>query len=192
MSRLSPPDPARLTPDQREIYTAICNGPRKSVPAPLGVWLRRPELARHAQALGRYCRYGSSLSPRLSELAIMLMGKFWRAELEWRIHKAPALEAGLGEDILDAIRDGEEPPFANRDEKAVYAFITQLQANRSVDDAAYAEAVAVLGEDGVVDLVGIFGYYSLISATILAFDLSSGHCEGPWELGNGPKSKPPA
>ncbi|MDL2209477.1 hypothetical protein LJC26_01570 [Desulfovibrio sp. OttesenSCG-928-O18] len=182
MSRLPELKPEEMTPEQKEIYQSIVSGPRGSVPAPLTVWLRRPELCRHAQALGSYCRYDTALPPRLSELAIMLMGRHWLAEYEWATHKPHALAAGLSEDVLNAVRDGREPQFANRDEAVLYAFFTRLHAERKVDDALYAEAVELLGEDGVIDLIGIVGYYTLISTTIQAFELSATYCKGPKEM----------
>ena len=182
MARLPALEPETMTPEQKDIYNDIINGPRKSVPAPLTVWLRRPELARHAQALGSYARYGTCLSPRLSELAIMLMGRYWNAEYEWQSHKPLALAAGLPENALNSIRDGNTPEFTEKDEDLVYRFVRQLHADRCVDNDLYAEAVSLLGEDGVVDLVGIFGYYSLISATIQVFELSKTYCTGKPEL----------
>ena len=177
MSRLAKLNPEDFDPEQKAIYDNIIAGPRGTVPAPLTVWLRRPELARHAQALGSYCRYGTTLSPRLSELAIMLMGRHWLAEYEWEVHKPFALKAGLSEDILNAVRDGREPAFTNRDEAVVYKFFTRLHADRIVSDALYAEAVELLGEDGVIDLIGIIGYYTLIATTIQAFELSKTYCK---------------
>ena len=177
MSRLAELKPESLNQEQRAIYDSIISGPRRSVPAPLTVWLHRPELARHAQALGSYCRYGTSLSPRLSELAIMAMGRHWLAEYEWETHKPHALKAGLSEETLNAIRDGKEPAFSNRDEAVVYTFFTKLHADRKVSDELYAEAVELLGEDGVIDLIGIIGYYTLIATTIQAFELSRTHCK---------------
>lgn len=177
MSRLPELKPEDFTPEQKAIHDSIISGPRGSVPAPLTVWLRRPELARHAQALGGYCRYGTTLSPRLSELAIMLMGRHWLAEYEWEVHKPHALKAGVSEDVLNAIRDGKEPVFTNRDEAVVHKFLTRLHADRKISDSLYAEAVELLGEDGVIDLVGIIGYYTLISTTIQAFELSKTYCK---------------
>lgn len=171
MTRLSPIDPARLDPEQRAVYDAIASGPRKGVRGPLAIWLHRPQLADRCQALGRYCRYDSSVPARLSELAIMFMGRFWLAEYEWAAHKPFALEAGVEAEVLDAIRDGKTPVFVRRDEELVFAFLTQLHEQRKVDDALYQELVAEIGNDGVVDLVGIAGYYTLISMTIKVFEV---------------------
>jgi 4-carboxymuconolactone decarboxylase len=158
-----------MTPAQRDIYDIIANGPRKGVRGPLAVWLHRPELARNAQALGQYCRYDSSLPPRLSELAILTLARVWDAEYEWYAHKPIALEAGVSTSIVDAIRDGLPPPFALRDEAVIYAFLMILHRERHVPDALYADAVSELGEGSVVDLVGLAGYYTLISMTINVF-----------------------
>jgi 4-carboxymuconolactone decarboxylase len=171
MSRIAPIDPERLDAEQRAVYDAIASGPRKGVRGPLAVWLHRPRLADRAQALGRYCRYDSSLPPRLSELAIMLMGRHWLAEYEWAAHKPFALEAGLSLDVLDAIRDGREPAYARRDEALVHAFMRQLHDHRAIDDTLYAELEREIGRDGLVDLVGVAGYYTLISMTIKVFEV---------------------
>jgi 4-carboxymuconolactone decarboxylase len=171
MSRISPIDPERLDPEQRAVYDAIASGPRKGVRGPLAVWLHRPQLADRAQALGRYCRYDSSLPPRLSELAILLMGRHWLAEYEWAAHKPFALEAGMSLDVINAIRDDQEPAFVNRDEALIYAFMRQLHERRAIEDSLYAELKAEIGQDGLVDLVGIAGYYTLISMTIKVFEV---------------------
>ena len=171
MNRLPPIDPNHLSDAQRAVYERIANGPRKGVRGPLAIWLHRPELAQYAQALGRYCRYDTCLEPRLSELAILMMGRYWLAEYEWAAHKPFALEAGLAPYIIDAIRDDLEPVFENADEAVVYRFIRELHAQRSISDSLYAEFTELLGTDATVDLVGIAGYYSLISMTIKVFEV---------------------
>lgn len=169
--RLAPLDPATLTPEQKPIYDAIASGPRGKVQGPLAVWLTSPDLADKAQQLGAFCRFGTSLEPRLSELAILVTGRVWGAQFEWSVHKPIALKAGLSEAVVEAIRTRQTPPFAAADERVVHDFADTLHRDRKVPDELYAEAVAVLGERGVVDLVGILGYYTLISMTINAFNV---------------------
>jgi len=181
MSRLAPLDTTKLDAHQQAIYDAIASGPRKGVRGPLAVWLRHASLAEHAQALGRYCRYDTCLDPRLSELAILLLGRHWLAEYEWAAHKPFALEAGLALQVIDSIRDGVRPSFMKVDEELVYDFVTTLHTERNVDDDLYKRAVAVLGEDGVIDLTAVFGYHSLISVTIKVFDIPP-HAGGAPEL----------
>ncbi len=171
MSRLAALSRETMTDRQKEVHDAITSGPRGRVAGPLAIWLNRPELADRAQALGRYCRFESSLPPRLSELAILTTARFWSAEYEWAAHKPLALKAGLSESIVEAIRAHDEPEFDRQDEAVVYRFSNQLHRTRQMDDQLYTRAIDLLGADGVVDLTGILGYYTLISMTIKVFDV---------------------
>lgn len=158
-----------LSPAQRQVHDAIVGGPRGVVQGPVRIWLESPELAQHAQALGAFCRFGTSLPPRLSELAILVTGAHWRAGFEWHVHAPIALEAGIAPEVAEAIRAGATPHFVHADEAAVHAFARELLEAREVSDATYREAERHLGRTGVVELVGILGYYGLISMTIVAF-----------------------
>ncbi|AXS39772.1 carboxymuconolactone decarboxylase family protein [Breoghania sp. L-A4] len=171
MSRIPPLDPDALSERQKQVYDAIASGPRGGVRGPLAVWLNRPDLADAAQALGRYCRYDSLLEPRLSELAILATARVWASEFEWAAHKAIALKAGVPEAAVEAIRTGGEPIFEAEDQAVVYEFAKTLHVERRVGDDLYARAVKVLGQEAVVDLTGILGYYTLISMTINVFEV---------------------
>lgn len=167
--RLSAPDPAAYSLRQREIHDSIASGPRGGVRGPLAIWLHRPELAALAQDLGRYCRYDTLLEPRLSELAILTMARHWGAEYEWAAHKQEALKAGLSAKVIEAIRTGKTPDYADASERLVHAVARAVLETRAVPDALYADACAALGTEGLVDLVGILGYYTLISMTLNVF-----------------------
>lgn len=171
MAKLSVPDPAQMTEHQRRVYDAIVAGPRGRVRGPLAIWLHRPGLAEPAQALGQYCRYDSSLPAHLSELAILTMAALWRSDFEWWAHQPIAIKAGIATDITECIRQGTTPGFVEKDQALVYEFITSLVENRRVSDELYLRAVGLLGEASVVDLVGLAGYYTLISMTINVFDI---------------------
>ncbi|MBL8701985.1 MAG: carboxymuconolactone decarboxylase family protein [Alphaproteobacteria bacterium] len=171
MSRLPDLDPAQLDPEQRRVYDAIVAGPRGAVVGPLRAWLTSPGLADHAQALGAYCRFATSLPPRLSELALLVVGAHWRADFEWHVHHPIGVAAGLDPEALDAIRRGRAPRLGDPDEAAVYAFARELLTEHRVAPATYREATARLGEKGVVDLVGILGYYGLVCMTLVAFEI---------------------
>lgn len=170
--RLEAPDPARYSPRQREIHDTIASGPRGGVRGPLAVWLHREDLAATAQALGRYCRYDTALGPRLSELAILVTARVFGSEYEWYAHKPPALAAGLAPEIVEAIREGRPPAFTDEAEEVVYEVSRAAHESRRVDDALYARAEKALGADRLVDLVGLLGYYTLISLTINVFRVS--------------------
>ena len=179
MARLPDMVAEKLSPAQRRVHDAIVSGPRGRVQGPLRVWLTSPDLADKAQALGAFCRFGTSLPARLSELAILVTGAHWQAGFEWFAHAPIALEAGLGADAVAALRIGSVPRFELADEAAVYAFAHELVTRRRVSRPTYEQAQSVLGETAVVELVAILGYYSLVSMTIVAFeiDLPTGHAD---------------
>ena len=171
MARLPELDPTKFSPEQKKVHEAILAGPRGKVVGPLKVWLNNPGLAEHAQALGAYCRFGSSLPPRLSELAICITGSFWKANYEWFAHAPLAMKAGIDAAAIEAIRTGAKPTFTKADEQAIYDFVSEMVATKRVSNATFERAKKELGETGVIDLVGIVGYYSLVSVTLNAFEL---------------------
>lgn len=171
MFRIPPLQTDAMTAEQRDVHDRIASGPRGGVRGPLAIWLHRPELADLAQSLGRYCRYDSSLPPRLSELAILTTARVWNADYEWQTHLPHALAAGLSQDITDALSRDETPVFTAEDEELVYLFTRELNEKKSVSDALFERTLARLGRDATVDLVGVLGYYSLISMTIKAFEV---------------------
>jgi len=160
-----------MNPEQRRIHDEIASGPRGQVQGPLKVWLHSAGLADKAQKLGQFCRYDSSLPTHLSELAILVTGRFWGAEYEWYAHKKIGLKAGLDPALVEAIRTRQVPDFKTDAERIVYEFATQLHRDHRVGDVTYAAAMAEFGETGVVDLVGVLGYYTLISMTLNAFNV---------------------
>jgi 4-carboxymuconolactone decarboxylase len=162
-------DETKLTSEQQSVFDRIRSGPRGLVEGPLRVWIQSPALAEHAQALGAFCRYGSRLPPRLSELAILIVGAHWRSGFEWHVHAPIAARAGVDGDAIEAIRVGRAPRLAQKDEQAVYAFSSELLNTKQVSDSTYALAIAQVGVEATVELVGILGYYTLISMTINAF-----------------------
>jgi 4-carboxymuconolactone decarboxylase len=171
LTRYKDLDPAALDADQRRIWEEIASGPRGSVPPPLQIWLRSPNLAENAQRLGAFCRYSTTLEPRLSELAILMTARHWTAHYEWHHHEVFARKAGLDPAIIAAIAERRTPDFTREDERVLYDFCRVFYRDHKVDDATYARAVAQFGERGVVDLVGIMGYYALISMTLNVFEV---------------------
>src|SRR3954447_15716328 len=132
MSRLPQLEPEKFSPEQKKVHEAILKGPRGKVVGPLKVWLNNPGLAEHAQALGAYCRFNSSLPPRLSELAICTTGAFWKANYEWFAHAPLAIKAGVNAAAIEAIRTNGTPKFEKADEQVVYDFARKLLTTRRV------------------------------------------------------------
>ena len=171
MPRLATLDPAEFTPEQQRIAEAITAG-RGRLAGPFMPWMRSPELCDRAQHLGDFCRFHSSLEPVLSEFAIIVTGKYWKSQYEFYAHARMAKEAGVAEAIVEAVRTGAEPPLEDERHKAIYAFVTEYFATHRVSDATYERAKAALTERGVVDLVGIVGYYGLVSMTLNVFEVA--------------------
>jgi len=161
--RLPPIPPARWTDEQRRCAQEIIDGPRGALIAPFVPLLRSPELMAHAQRMGEYLRYRSALGLRLSELAILVTARQWSQPVEWAIHAPIALREGIAPATIDAIAAGRQPADLPDDERIVCEFCTQLHRTQQVDDATWAAAVRRFGEHGAMDLIGLTGYYTLLS-----------------------------
>lgn len=171
MARLAPLDLNKLNPEQKAVADAIVAGPRGGLRGPFESWLRSPKLADRAQKLGEYCRFHTSLPKDLAELGIILVGRHFKAQFEFYAHARLALEAGLSPDIVEAIRVRRTPPFKRDVEAAVHDFVVEYLARNRVSDANYKRVVDHLGEQGVVDLCGVCGYYMLVSMTLNVFEV---------------------
>jgi 4-carboxymuconolactone decarboxylase len=158
-----------LSEEQRAVWDKVVKGPRGKFTGPLFIWIESPELADHAQAMGLYCRFGSSLSPRLLELCILVMSAHWKAPMEWDAHVPLALQAGVDPAAVEALRMGAKPQFTQQDEAALYDFAQELLHYRQISCETFEKARGIFGQRGVVDLVGMLGYYSLVMMTLNAF-----------------------
>ena len=157
---------------QKSLRDAISSGPRgirAKLTGPFQIWLNAPELGHLAQALGAHCRYKTSLSPRQSETAILVTANLWKAQYEWVAHEPQALKAGVKPETVKAIQAGREPKSAQKDEKAIIDFVKELYKTKRVSDKTYKRVHGLFGDAGVVELVGICGYYALISMTLNTF-----------------------
>ena len=156
----------KMTPAQRTVADAIMSGPRGRMSGPFNAWLRSPELADRLQKVGEYVRFNTSLDKRLNEMAIIMTAQYWGTQYEWYAHAPLAIKAGLDPAIVAAIGSGRKPDNMKDDEAIVWEFTTQLRRDHSVDEAIYAKAVEKFGEAGVMDLVGVNGYYDVVSMTL--------------------------
>lgn len=160
-----------MNADQRAVCEETLAGPRAKLPAPLMAWLYRPELARRGQSLGAYARYGTSLPPELSELAILVTARYWMSEYEWYAHKREALAAGITPEVIDAIEEGRNPRLAEEKSASIYALLNELYETRSLSADSYGRGLSALGRDGMIDLVAIAGYYSFVAMTLNVFEI---------------------
>ncbi len=162
---------SQLDETQRRIWNDCKAGPRGSVPPPVHVWLRSPGLADYAHRLGAHARFGTPFTPKQTEIAILVTGRYWTAQFEWAAHVRLGLQAGLTQDQIDAIGERRPPNFTDPDDQIVYDFAHSYFRDHRVDDVTYQRVVDRFGDKGVVDLAGLIGYYSFVSVTLNVFEV---------------------
>ena len=161
-NRFAPLSWEEMTDAQKIMIAHVLDGPRNNLGGPFNVMLRSPEMGDAAQQLGTFSRF-NSMPGKLRELAIIMTARFWTSHFEWYAHKNAALREGLDPAIIDAIANGQTPNNMAADETIVYNLVGELLNDRRTSDATFGAAVTALGERGVVDLVGIVGYYGMVS-----------------------------
>jgi 4-carboxymuconolactone decarboxylase len=152
-----------MTEAQRQAAAELASGPRGEVRGPFNVLLRSPELMTPLQKVGEYLRFRCQLDRRIAEMATLIAARHWTQTYEWSAHHPLALKAGLKSDIAQAIADGRRPTGMAQDEEIVYDTLTEALQNKSVSDATYERAVRQFGEQNLVDLLAIAGYYGLLA-----------------------------
>ena len=171
MSRYRDITAAEMNPAQKRVHDQIIAGRRGRFGGPFQLLIRAPEICEHAAKLGEHLRWGTSLSDRLSELAIITTARFWRAQYEWYAHAPLAEEAGVPAAAIEAIRIGGTPVFAAKDEALVYRICNEIFRTQRLSDESFNAAVTALGEQGLVEVIGIIGYYTLIGNTLNVFQV---------------------
>ncbi len=179
--RLGPIPDHELSEAQRGAAREIVAGPRGAVYGPFVPLLRSPELMSHAQRMGEYLRYRSAIGVRLSELAILVTARQWDQQVEWAIHAPIAAQVGIPSSVITAIAARQRPADMLVDEAVVHDFCVELHEHKAVSDRVYADALALFGEHGVVDLIGINGYYTLL-AMVMNTARTSVPEEGDWRM----------
>jgi 4-carboxymuconolactone decarboxylase len=162
-NRFAPLTYPQMTPAQKKMFENLLSGERRGAGGPFNVLLRSPEMGDLAQTFGAAMRFHSSIPKKLNELAIIITARHWTAQYEWYAHRRLAREAGLSDAIIDAIAAGQRPTAMQPDEEAVYTFCTELITTKQVSDRTFQAAKDKFGERGVVDLIGVTGYYGLVS-----------------------------
>ena len=160
-----------LSPEQARILADIVASPRGNLVGPFLAWILSPGLAQPAQELGAFCRYATSLEARLTELAILQTASWWQSQLEWQSHEPIARKAGLTDSVIAALRDGRTPEFKLDDERLVFQIGLAIYRDRRLHTALYNQGVSFFGTQGMVELVGVFGYYALAAMTMNVFEM---------------------
>jgi 4-carboxymuconolactone decarboxylase len=164
----------QLNPPQRALVDALRSGPRGhslAIRGPFAAFLHAPAFGDLAQRLGAHCRYRTTVPPRLSEFAILCTARQWRAQFEWYAHEPMALKAGVRPKTVRDLKAGRMPKSAPKDELAIYDFVQELYRTRRVSDRTYKKVSAFLSDEAMIELVGVLGYYTLISMTLNVFQM---------------------
>jgi 4-carboxymuconolactone decarboxylase len=148
---------------QKAAAHELIAGPRGAVFGPFIPLLRSPELLNRLQKVGEYLRYQSALETRINEFVMLIVSRQWTQQFEWCMHYPLALKAGVKQEVLDALAEGRRPPGMAQDEEIAYEVCDELERTRGVSDATYRRAVDCFGERGVLDMLGLVGYFSTVS-----------------------------
>ncbi len=171
MGRLPPLDPAALSGGQKALYDKIVSGPRGRVAGPLEAMVLCPAVGDPLQQLGARLRFDRVLPGKLRELAILVAARFWTAQFEWHAHARIARDEGLDDAVVAAIAEGAAPALATPEENAVYGFCRELHETHGVGAATYAAAVETLGQEAVIELTVLSGYYTTIAMILNTFEV---------------------
>lgn len=177
-SRLQPRSFDELTPEQQEQYQRIARARKPRADGqfggPFDVWLLRPEVARRAMSLGNYVWERTSVGRRIVELAIIVTGRHWRSNVEWVAHARMAKEQGVSDDVIQAVFDRRMPDDAPEDEKLTIEVCRSLHETQDLPMELYGRAVALWGEEGLMDIIQTIGFYTFVSMTLNAFNVPTG------------------
>lgn len=163
VDRMPPLDRAAMTDVQRKVADELAAGPRGGVKGPFIPLLRSPELMDRLQKVGEYLRFQSSLEPRISEFVMLVVSRHWTQQFEWAVHVPLALKAGVQRQTIDSLAHGARPAGMAKDEAIAYDFVDELARSKGIGDATYRQAVDQFGEAGVMDLLGLVGYFTTVS-----------------------------
>jgi 4-carboxymuconolactone decarboxylase len=161
--RMPPLAPEQMSEEQKKVAAEIAAGPRGKVEGPYWPILRSPGYASCVQDVGAYFRYRCKLDRKINEMAALIAARSWSQQFVWDVHILQALDSGLTPEIAQALAEGRRPLGMAQDEETLWDFCAELLATRGVSDATYERAVAQFGESGVIDILGILGYYTTLS-----------------------------
>jgi 4-carboxymuconolactone decarboxylase len=161
--RMPPIPKEQMSDAQKKAADDLVAGPRGMLAGPFVPLLRSPELMSRLQKTGEYLRFHNSVGQKLTEFVILLTARQWTQQYEYDVHAPLALKAGVKLEFVRAITEGRRPTGMGPDEEVAYDFCTELQQNHSVSDATYARAIDMFGEQGVVDVSALVGYYTTLA-----------------------------
>ncbi len=164
--RMPPLAADQMNEAQRKAAAELTAGPRKGVKGPFIPLIRNPELMDRLQKVGEYLRFQSSLEPRIGEFIMLIVAREWTQQFEWAVHVPLGRKSALQDDVIGALAEGRRPSAMRADEEIVYDFCEELLRTKGVSDTTYRRAVGAFGENGVIDTIGVLGYFTTVSMVL--------------------------
>ena len=171
-----------MTAAQVSLYREILGGPRGQGPravllatgagglaGPFNAMLYAPEVGHALQELGAAIRFRTQLTSRVREMAILVVARAWHSTYERSSHEPIGREAGLTDPEIEALRTGNDPGFTDERERVAYQVVRALTGPADLDDQQYGQAVATLGEQSLVELSTLVGYYATLALQLRIF-----------------------
>jgi 4-carboxymuconolactone decarboxylase len=157
--------------EQQGLHDEILSGPRSRIVGPMHAWFLNPSYGTLIQKVGAFCRFGTSLPPKLSELAIIVVARHWNANVEWYSHSKIALEKGITKKTINAIENDQRPDFDHADEELIYDITKSILETKGLSDALFKQAEEELGKKTLLELTAIIGYYCNVAIQLNVFEI---------------------
>ena len=162
-----------MNQDQKDLHDEILSGPRTQIAGPMHTWFLNPNYGSLIEKVGAFCRYETSLEPRLSELAIILVARHWNADVEWFAHSQIAINSGVLQETVDAIQINERPSFIKEDEELIFDITKSILDTKGLTDELFKRAEDKIGKQSLLDLTAIIGYYCNVAIQLNVFEIPS-------------------
>ena len=187
MTRLNKILPEEMTPEQHDQYERLLKfrtlRDDQTFGGPFDPWLRSPEVARRAISWGNFIWSRTSIDRRLVELGIIITARFWESNVEWVSHTKMALDNGVSQAVIDSVFERQRPQKAPNDELLIYDICVALHETHQVPVELYNQAIDMIGEQGLMDLIATIGYYTFVAMTLTAFDVGlPDETKGPFPI----------
>lgn len=172
MARIEDVNREKLSPRQQQLHDDFLRSrPHKTLTGPFSVLIHMPDIAEPADKLVNYYRGKSKLGRRLIELIILLVVRSATAGYAWSVHEPHALNAGIPQETIDAIRARKRPDLKREDERLIYDLVTELLTNKTLSSATFERAKAAFGLEGLIEAVTCTGFYGMIGFVLNAFEI---------------------
>ena len=177
MNRLQQLSYDEMSSEQKALHDEILSGPRTQIAGPMHAWFLNPSYGSLIQKVGAFCRYETSLEPRLSELAIIVVARHWNADVEWFSHTKIGLEKGINQDTISAIEKKVRPKFERLDEELVYDITNSILKTKGLNDELFKRAMEHMNKKTLLELTAIIGYYCNVAIQLNVFQIptDTGH-----------------